>query len=39
MTLDTYSHLWPVSEGWTCDAIDGVLLADSADSPRTGEGP
>ncbi|MDE0545437.1 site-specific integrase [Microbacterium sp. C7(2022)] len=34
-TLDTYSHLWPDSDDRTRDAVDSVLLADSADSLRT----
>ena len=33
-TLDTYSHLWPDSEGQTRTAIDSVLGV-SADSLRT----
>jgi len=34
-TLDTYSHLWPDSDDRTREAVDSVLFADSADSPRT----
>lgn len=36
-TLDTYSHLWPDSEDLTRLAVDDVLGAALADSPRTGQ--
>lgn len=36
-TLDTYSHLWPDSADLTRAAVDKVLGAALADSPRTGD--
>lgn len=37
-TLDTYSHLWPDSDDRTREAVDSVLLPNSADSLRTESG-
>ena len=34
-TLNTYAHLWPDSEDRTREAVDEMLGAAFADSPRT----